>query len=242
MTVQAPDVKSGFVLLWKTNITLMEPHHKATSALSQLDFRSVGRPAGSPHTRLATDSGTLKVMRSVLPALLLLSVVLVACRPEEVRAPDAYPLAGTVSGRWGDTPRLRLALVGTGIPGAVKNDSAIGQNLVSSGLNSWEFGFDLPAPGVFNVAGVYQVVVFNDANNDTKYNVGETFARNRQWLIVSPVNGDFSGVNLPDFLGGAEALPAMTVRSGWNVYDQSQPLGNANPAPFTTLTSYDLSR
>ena len=34
----------------------------------------------------------------------------------------------------------------------------------------------------------------------------------------------------------------MTVRSGWNVYDQSQPLGSATPVPFTTLFGYDLSR
>lgn len=220
----------------------MEPHHKATSILSQLDFRSVGRPAGSPHTRLATDSGTLKVMRSVLPALLLLSVVLVACRPETVRAPDAYPLSGTVSGRWGDSPRLRLALVGTGVPGAVRNDSAIGQNLEGNGLSGWQFGFELPAPGVFNVAGVYQVVAFDDANNNARYDLGETVARNRKWLVVSPVAARLPEVTLPELLGGGEVLPAMTVRSGWNVYDQSQALSGTNPAPFTTLTSYDLSR
>ncbi|GGR72078.1 hypothetical protein GCM10008959_37090 [Deinococcus seoulensis] len=180
-------------------------------------------------------------MRSVLPALLILGS-LSACAPQGVQAPETYPLSGRVSGDWGSSPRLRLALVGTGIPGVVKNDSAIGQNLVSGGLNSWEFGFDLPKPGAFNVAGVYQVVVFDDANNDTKYNVGEKFARNRQWLIVSPVNGNFAGVNLPDFLGGAEALPAMTLSSGWNLYDQSRPLGAGNPSAFTTLRDYDLSR
>lgn len=228
----------------------MENKYNAHGPVSQGHFRrfsvetkvSCGCLLRQGRTRRAGLSGTLKVMRSVLPALLLLSVVLVACRPQEVRAPDAYPLAGTVSGRWGDSPRLRLALVGTGIPGAVKNDSAIGQNLVSSGLNSWEFGFDLPAPGVFNVAGVYQVVVFDDANNDTKYNVGETFARNRKWLVVSPADANIPEVTLPELLGGGEVLPAMRVRSGWNVYDQSRPLGNANPAPFTTLSSYDLSR
>lgn len=228
----------------------MENKYNAHGPVSQGHFRllsvetkvSCGRLLRQGRTRRAGLSGTLKVMRSVLPALLLLSVVLVACRPQEVRAPDAYPLAGAVSGRWGDSPRLRLALVGTGIPGAVKNDSAIGQNLVSSGLNSWEFGFDLPAPGVFNVAGVYQVVAFDDANNNARYDLGETVARNRKWLVVSPADANIPEVTLPELLGGGEVLPAMRVRSGWNVYDQSRPLGNANPAPFTTLSSYDLSR
>ncbi|MFT2721785.1 hypothetical protein ACMT4L_17480 [Deinococcus sp. A31D244] len=181
-------------------------------------------------------------MRSVLPALLLLSAALVACRPHEVRAPDAYPLSGTVAGRWGDSPRLRLALIGTGVPGALTNKSDIGQNVVGSSLNGWQFGFELPAPGVFNVAGVYQVVAFDDANNDAQYDVGETVARNRKWLVVSPTDANIPAVTLPAFLGGGEALPAMTVRSGWNVYDQSQPLGSANPVPFTTLLGYDLSR
>ncbi|GAA0512947.1 hypothetical protein [Deinococcus depolymerans] len=181
-------------------------------------------------------------MRSVLPALLLLSAALVACRPQEVRPPDAYPLGGTVSGTWGDSPRLRLALVGTGIPGALTNNSAVPQNVVASAPNSWQFGFDLPAPGLFNVAGVYQVVVFNDANNDARYNVGETVARNRLWLVVSPADATIPAVTLPDFLGGAEALPAMTVRRGWNLYDQSRPLGSGNPSAFTTLSGYDLSR
>lgn len=181
-------------------------------------------------------------MRCVFPALLLLSAVLVACRPQQVGAPDAYPLGGTVSGRWGDNPRLRLALIGTGVPGAVKNDSTIGQNLVGSGLNSWQFGFDLPAPGVFNVAGVYQVVAFDDANNNAQYDLGETVARNRKWLVVSPVAARVPEVTLPELLGGGEILPSMTVSSGWNLYDQSQPLGDVNPAPFTTLRAYDLSR
>ena len=181
-------------------------------------------------------------MRSVLPALLLLSAALVACRPQEVRAPDAYPLSGTVAGSWGDSPRLSLALVGVGIPSTFKNESDIGQNVVVSGTNQWDYGFDLPSPGLFNVAGVYQVVAFDDANNDRTYQVGETVARNRKWLVVSPTDANIPAVTLPAFLGGGEALPAMTVRSGWNVYDQSQPLGSANPVPFTTLLGYDLSR
>ncbi|WP_291430334.1 hypothetical protein [Deinococcus sp.] len=179
-------------------------------------------------------------MRPILPALVL--IALVACRPQEVRTPDAYPLAGTVGGRWGESPRLRLALIGTGVPGALTNKSDIGQNLVGSSLNSWQFGFELPAPGVFNVAGVYQVVAFDDANNNAQYDVGEVVARNRKWLVVSPLDARIPEVMLPDLLGGGEVLPAMTVRSGWNVYDQSQPLGSANPAPFTTLSGYDLSR
>ena len=46
----------------------------------------------------------------------------------------------------------------------------------------------------------------------------------------------------PGLGGGGGGAPARTVRSAWNVYAQSQPLSGTNPAPFTTLTSYDLSR
>ncbi|MVN85929.1 hypothetical protein GO986_04040 [Deinococcus sp. HMF7620] len=178
-------------------------------------------------------------MRAALPALLLLSL-LSACRPQEVRPPDAYALSGTIAGDWGAAPRLRLALVGTGVPVAVTNTSAIGQNVVSSGPNTWQFGFDLP--GIPAVTGVYQVIAFDDANNNARYDVGETFARNRQWLVYSPVSGTVDTVEIPEFLGGGELLPAMTVTRGWNLYDRSVALGAGNPSPFTRLTSYTLSR
>lgn len=180
-------------------------------------------------------------MRALLPTLFM-TLTLAACGKTEVKAPVDYPLSGTLSGAWGSSPRLRLALVGSGIPNPVTTNSAIGQNVVPLGAGSYSFGFELPTPPLPNIAGVYQVVAFDDANNDAQLNLGEPFARNRQWLVYSPVGGTVGPVNLPDFLGGAEALPEMTVGRGWNLLDRAQPLSPTNPRPVTRLTGYDISR
>ena len=178
-------------------------------------------------------------MRSLV---LLLPLALAACGSRGVQPPESYDLSGTVSGDWGSSPRLRLALVGTGLPGVVTNDSNQGQNLVSAGTNAWTFGFDLP--NVPAVAGVYQVVVFDDANNDATFNVGECFARNRQWLIYSAASGTFPAVKVPEFLpsAGEELLPEMHVEAGWNLYNRALPLSGSNPGPAGKVTGYDLSR
>ncbi|ABF46588.1 hypothetical protein Dgeo_2294 [Deinococcus geothermalis DSM 11300] len=175
--------------------------------------------------------------------LLLLPLLLAACGSQEVKAPDAYDVSGTISGDWGAGPRLRLALVGTGLPGAVTNDSRRGQNIVGTGAGTWQFGFDLP--GVPAVAGVYQVVVFDDANNDATFNpLTEKFARNRQWLIYSAFSGTFPSVRVPEFLpgGGEELLPEMHVERGWNLYNRNLPLSGSNPSPAAKVSGYDLSR
>ena len=180
-------------------------------------------------------------MRSLLPAALLLSLTLAACGQQEVKAPADYALSGTIGGDWGTAPRLRLALVGTGVPVAVTNNSGIAQNVVSAGATSWQYGFDLP--GIPGLAGVYQVVAFDDANNDAKFTLGETVARNRLWLVFSPAGGTFGPLDLPEsWPGGGELLPEMTVSRGWNLYDRSQALGDGNPRAVTKITGYDISR
>ncbi|WP_104991805.1 hypothetical protein [Deinococcus sp. NW-56] len=177
-----------------------------------------------------------------LSLLLPLTLLLAACGSREVKPPDAYDLSGTVRGDWGASPRLRLALVGAGFPSAVTNDGNQEQNVVKvEGQNVWQFGLDLPrSPSLATVAGVYQVIVYNDANNSGDFNVGETFARNRQWLIYSEFGGDLPAVKFP---GSDEVLiEATTVARGWNLYDRARPLGAGNPRPVTTVTGYDLSR
>lgn len=176
-------------------------------------------------------------MRS-LTLLLPLSLTLTACGPRGVQAPDAYDLSGSLGGDWGASPNLRLALVGTGFPNALTNDGNQAQNVVSTGLNAWAFGFDLP--NTPSVAGVYQVVAYNDANNTGTYDVGEAFARNRQWLVYSTFSGDVPAVTLPG--SGEEVTPAMTVSQGWNLYDRSAPLSGTNPRPAGKVTGYDISR
>ncbi|CAM3506475.1 hypothetical protein [Deinococcus frigens] len=181
-------------------------------------------------------------MRKLLPGFLLFPLTLAACGQQGVKAPADYPLSGSLGGDWGSSPKLRLALVGTGVPVAVTNDSAVAQNVVSTGVNTWQYGFDLPnIPGV---AGVYQVVAYDDANNDARLSLGETVARNRLWLVFSPAGGTFGPFELPDNWpgGGAELLPEMKVTRGWNLYDRSQTLGDGNPRPVTKITGYDISR
>lgn len=181
-------------------------------------------------------------MRRAALLPLLLPLALAACGSRSVQPPESYDLGGTLSGAWGVGPRLRFALVGTGLPGVVTNDSNQGQNLVPAGTNRWTFGFDLP--NIPAVAGVYQVLVFDDANNDATFNLGERFARNRQWLIYSAASGTFPAVKVPEFLpgGGEELLPEMHVEAGWNLYNRALPLGGSNPGPAGKVTGYDLSR
>ncbi|WP_034386085.1 hypothetical protein [Deinococcus sp. YIM 77859] len=174
------------------------------------------------------------------PAALLLPLLLslTACGSRDVQPPEAYDVSGTIGGDWGERPRLRLALVGVGFPSAVTNDGNQPQNVVD-GAGGWTFGFDLPrSPTVATVAGVYQVVVYNDLDNSGTYNLGEPFARNRQWLIYSLVGGEIPAVEV----NGEEITPAMTVSSGWNLYDRRKPLSAANPSPASKVTGYDLSR
>lgn len=180
-------------------------------------------------------------MRTRLTAALLLPLTLAACGQQTVKAPADYALSGTIGGDWGASPRLRLALVGTGVPVAVTSDSGVAQNVVGTGTNTWQYGFDLP--GLPGVAGVYQVVAFDDANNDARLTLGETVARNRLWLIFSPAGGTFGPLDLPaSWPGGGELLPQMTVSRGWNVYDRSAALGDGNPRAASKITDYDISR
>jgi len=179
-------------------------------------------------------------MRS-LTLMLPLTLLLAACGAREVKAPYSYDLSGTLGGDWGENPRLRLALVGTGFPTAITNDGNQAQNVEPSGLNAWAFGFDLPSkPTLATVAGVYQVIAYNDANNTGTYEPGETFARNRQWLIYSEFGGELPPVKVP---GSEDDLtPAMTVARGWNLYNRNFPLSDTNSRPAAKVTGYDLSR
>lgn len=175
-------------------------------------------------------------MRASPLLLLPLALALAACGSRGVKAPDAYDLSGTLGGDWGDSPRLRLTLVGTGFPNAVTNDGNQPQNVVGTGPNTWTFGFDLP--GVPSAVGAYQVIAYDDRDNSGTYSLGEAFARNRQWLIYSVVGGTSS----PVVVNGEEILPAMTVERGWNLYDRREPLGAGNPRSVARVTGYDLSR
>ncbi|WP_216323872.1 hypothetical protein [Deinococcus aestuarii] len=180
-------------------------------------------------------------MRSPALLLLPLTLTLAACGSRGVQAPDAYDLSGTIGGNWGTDARLRLALVGTGFPDVLTNDGNQAQNVVSTGVNAWNFGFDLPdRPSLTSLFGAYQVVAYNDANNTGTYEVGETFARNKQWLIYSTISGNVPAITLPG--GGEEITPAMTVSAGWNLYDRNFPLSDTNPRPAGKVTGYDISR
>ncbi len=187
-----------------------------------------------PFVSLSPYAETMRRAALLLP----LTLVLAACGSRGVQAPDTYDLSGTIGGDWGENPRLRLALVGTGFPNVLTNDGNQAQNVVSAGTDTWNFGFDLPNTPA--VAGVYQVVVYNDANNTGTYEIGESFARNRQWLIYSTFGGDIRAVTLPG--SGEEVTPAMTVSAGWNLYNRNFPLSATNPSPAGKVTGYDLSR
>lgn len=181
-------------------------------------------------------------MKGRLP-LLLLPLFLVACGGKDVLAPQDYDLSGTLHGDWGATPNLRLALVGTGIPNVFTNDSTYAQNIVKVSDTTRQFGMDLPR--FPNLAGVYQVIAFNDRNNNAKYDVGEPVARNRLWLIYSPADATTPAVNLPaefPWAAGEEAIPELNVKSGWNVYNRAENISPSNPAPVSKVTGYDIYR
>ena len=181
--------------------------------------------------------------RLLFPLALL--PLLAACRSHEVFPPDQYNLSGTLYGDWGAGPRLRLALVGSGLPNVFTNNSAYAQNVVPStgSAASRSFGFDLPS--FPNLVGIYQVIAFDDGNNNAKYDIGETVARNRLWLIYSPTDTTTPAVNIPaqfPWAAGEEAIPAMSVKRGWNVYDRAQRLSDSNPMAASKITGYDIYR
>jgi hypothetical protein len=172
-------------------------------------------------------------MRKSALLLLCVPLALAACGPRSIQAPDAYDVSGSLGGNWGTDSRLRLALVGAGFPEVVTNNSNLAQNIIVTGINTWNFGVDLPnVPGV---AGVYQVVVYNDANNNANLDATEvdSVARNQQWLIYSQVGG-----NIP----ATRFTPEMNVSQGWNLYDKREAISTGNPRPGQKVTGYDLSR
>ena len=180
-------------------------------------------------------------MKRLLPGLALLASLLAACSRTATPVAD-HDLSGTLAGASTWTAP-RFALVGTGIPNIFTNRGNLSQSTAPAAAGSLSFGVDLPT--FPDVAGVYQIVAYNDNDGSGTYTIGEPFARNRQWLIFSPAGGDIPAVNLPEQLpwaGGEEALPAMTVARGWNLYDRSQPLGTANPHAAAKVTGYDISR
>ncbi|WP_291425349.1 hypothetical protein [Deinococcus sp.] len=182
-------------------------------------------------------------MKNFAPLLLVpvLAPVLAACHSTPVQNPDSYVLSGTIHGDWGQSPRLRLALVGTGLPKTFTNSSNIRQNVVDNGGVARSFGFDLPT--FPNVVGVYQVVAFDDTNNNAKYDIGEPVARNRLWLIYSPTDTTTPQVNIPEqfpWAAGEQAIPSLSVKRGWNVYDRSQQISASNPYPASKITGYDI--
>lgn len=172
-------------------------------------------------------------------ALVLPLLALAACNRETVKAPGDYDLSGTLGGGWNTDARLRLALVGAGVPGVLTNNAALSQTPLTAGQS---FGVNLP--GIPDVVGVYQVIAFDDRNNNAQFDPGEPFARNRQWLMFSPRAGEIPALKVPENLpgGGEEVLPAMNVARGWNLYDRAQPLGSTNPRSGAKVTGYDLSR
>lgn len=186
----------------------------------------------------------MKRALSVSLPLLLLPLLLASCRSTPVQSPEEYDLSGSISGHWDSSPRLRLAIVGTGIPKILTNRSDLKQNVVVRGT-AWAYGLNLDLPTLQNVAGVYQVVAFDDRNNDAKYEVGEPVARNRKFLIYSPADAETPAVTIPaefPWAAGEEAIPALNVKKGWNVYDRSQPLSSSNPYAVAKITGYDLVR
>lgn len=179
-------------------------------------------------------------MKRLIPTTLLFPALLAACGEKTVQTPDAYNLSGTLYGDWGTSPNLRLALVGTGLPDIFTNESTREQVMVPAGEGR-RFGFDLPR--FPDIVGIYQVIAFNDANNNAKYDIGETFARNRLWLIFSPKDATTPAIKIPanfPWAADEEAIPSMTVKSGWNVYDRAQQLSSSNPRPGSKITGYDL--
>lgn len=193
----------------------------------------------------------LKLRPLLLAPLLSLGAAgLSGCAPRGVQPPESYDLSGRIGGDWGATaasagPRLRLALVGTGVPGVVTNLGNQPQNVVGTPEGGWLFGLNLPRWP--DLAGAYQVIAYDDANNSGTYDLGEPFARNRVWLLYSPRGGELPALRAPAGFPGSDedALPAMTLTQGWNVYDRRAPLGANNPRPgppAAPLTGYDLSR
>lgn len=177
-------------------------------------------------------------------SVLGLSVGLVACQRGGVKPPENYDVSGTITGDWGQSPKLRLALVGTGLPDVMTNKGNLPQNVPDLPTDGgWHYGVDIPT--VPSILGLYQIVAYDDTDNSGTFNLGEPVARNRQYLIFSPTTRHTDEVKMPDLPllpKTATLLPAMDLTRGWNLYDASQPLDSLNPRPLDKIMNYNLGR
>ncbi|GHF93260.1 hypothetical protein GCM10017783_01490 [Deinococcus piscis] len=174
--------------------------------------------------------------RPLLAAGLTLPLLLAGCQtaPKPPKAPADHDVSGVIAGEWREGARLRVGVMGVSFPEGPISRSTLPQNVVLQPDGRWSYGLDLPT--TVSVAGAYQVIVFDDANNDATYNLGEQFARNSKYLIYSLQAATFPGLTEP------VRLPEMKVQRGWNLYDSRAGVGPENPSPVTKVTGYDLER
>lgn len=180
--------------------------------------------------------------------VIALTMSLVSCASSVVKHPERYSISGTINAKWpkqNDTSRLRFALFGVGFPSTIKRQNNLSQNAVLDRENNvYNFGVDLPNRP--DLAGVYQIVAYLDLNNDGDHNWGEPIANNHMWLIYSSGDARTPQVKIPDGMpwAGVAIIPALQVKSGWNLYDVSQaPNTTANPRPIDAnrgIANYDI--
>lgn len=196
---------------------------------------------------------TAKQLASKIPLLTLTALSclgLSACgSPEVVKVPNKYAISGSISGKWStddNLQRLRLALVGVGVPNIFKSESTFPQNVVPNQATQdktnpiYQFGADIPIN--VNLVGAYQLVAFVDKNNDATFNFGEPSANNpKLWLIYSSSNGTIGPFKTPKEwpLGGEISIPKINVAAGWNLYDLNKPLSETNPRQVRGDKSFD---
>lgn len=174
--------------------------------------------------------------KTLLAAGLTVPLLLAGCQtaPTPPRAPADYDVSGAITGEWREGANLRVGVMGVSFPEGPINRSTLPQDVVPQPDGSWVYGLDLPTS--LSVGGAYQVIVFDDENNDATYTLGEPFARNSKYLMYSLQGARFPGLTEP------VQLPALNVQRGWNLYDSRAELGPENPRPVTRVTGYDLER
>lgn len=173
----------------------------------------------------------------------LLTAALVACGQQEAVDIKDHDVTGTISGDWGQDAKVRLALVGGGLPNLVVNKGNLRQNLkLDETTKKYNFGVELNSGG--NAVGLYQVVAYNDIDGNGELGLNEQPARNNKFLFYSPSNKDFDGIKitLPKEIGiSIEVnLPKMTLKKGWNLFNADQAVTDTNPVALSKITNYDI--
>lgn len=184
-------------------------------------------------------------MKRITVFALLAAALVVSCGPKAPTPVKNHDVTGQISGDWGKDAKVRLAVVGGGLPNLFVNEGALDQKLeFDSATKIYKFGVNLD--NVKNDIGAYQIVAYNDISGNGKLDLKEPFARNDKFMIYSPKDQTYGGVKIkfPKEVPIKVDInfPKMTLKEGWNMFDTKKAVGADNPVSVSKFTEYNIAK